>query len=124
MAGATRPVLITKQQQADTGKHAADIINRRASIGKLDFILSWDHDHVIGRGTVNGVGSANGFPVGIIVYLHQVRHADTGGFKANQSVIDDDIADLVAFLHALTGETADTRPLGRPDIVPSGLPVD
>ncbi len=37
---------------------------------------------------------------------------------------DQDIADLVAFLHALTGETADTRPLGRPDSVPSGLPVD
>ena len=35
-----------------------------------------------------------------------------------------DIADLVAFLNALTGETADTRPLGRPDMVPSGLPVD
>ena len=35
-----------------------------------------------------------------------------------------EIADLVAFLHALTGETADTRPLGRPDTVPSGLPVD
>lgn len=37
---------------------------------------------------------------------------------------DPEIADLVAFLNALTGETADTRPLGRPDHVPSGLPVD
>lgn len=37
---------------------------------------------------------------------------------------DDDITDLVAFLGALTGETALTRPLGRPDTVPSGLPVD
>lgn len=35
-----------------------------------------------------------------------------------------DIADLVAFLNALTGETAQTRPLGRPETVPSGLPVD
>lgn len=35
-----------------------------------------------------------------------------------------DIEDLVAFLHALTGETALTRPLGRPETVPSGLPVD
>ncbi len=35
-----------------------------------------------------------------------------------------EIADLVAFLNALTGETALTRPLGRPDTVPSGLPVD
>ncbi len=37
---------------------------------------------------------------------------------------DDQIADLVAFLHALTGETAKERPLGRPERVPSGLPVD
>ena len=35
-----------------------------------------------------------------------------------------DIADLVAFLEALTGETAHQRPLGRPETVPSGLPVD
>ena len=37
---------------------------------------------------------------------------------------DQDIADLVAFITALTGETALTRPMGRPDTVPSGLPVD
>ncbi len=37
---------------------------------------------------------------------------------------DNDIADLVAFLNALTGETATTRPMGRPPEVPSGLPVD
>lgn len=37
---------------------------------------------------------------------------------------DTDISDLVAFLEALTGETALTRPLGRPGLVPSGLPVD
>jgi cytochrome c peroxidase len=35
-----------------------------------------------------------------------------------------DISDLVAFLNALTGDTALTRPMGRPDTVPSGLPVD
>jgi cytochrome c peroxidase len=35
-----------------------------------------------------------------------------------------DIDALVAFLNALTGETARTLPLGRPDRVPSGLPVD
>ena len=40
------------------------------------------------------------------------------------SLSQNDITDLVAFLHALTGETADARPLGRPDSVPSGLPVD
>ena len=37
---------------------------------------------------------------------------------------DGEVADLVAFLNALTGETAGTRPLGRPETVPSGLPVD
>ena len=37
---------------------------------------------------------------------------------------DDDVKDLVAFLHALTGETALTRPMGRPQTVPSGLSVD
>ena len=35
-----------------------------------------------------------------------------------------EIADLVAFLTALTGKSVDQRPLGRPDVVPSGLPVD
>jgi cytochrome c peroxidase len=37
---------------------------------------------------------------------------------------DEDIAYLVAFLTALTGETAENRPLGRPESVPSGLVVD
>ncbi|MEL6609241.1 MAG: cytochrome c peroxidase [Pseudomonadota bacterium] len=37
---------------------------------------------------------------------------------------DADLTDLEAFLHALTGETAWERPMGRPDTVPSGLPVD
>jgi cytochrome c peroxidase len=37
---------------------------------------------------------------------------------------DRDVSDLVAFLNALTGETALTRPMGRPTTVPSGLPVD
>ncbi|MFQ6551928.1 cytochrome-c peroxidase [Aestuariibius insulae] len=35
-----------------------------------------------------------------------------------------EIADVIAFLNALTGETVDRRPLGRPTSVPSGLPVD
>ena len=35
-----------------------------------------------------------------------------------------EIADVVAFLNALTGATALERPLGRPETVPSGLPVD
>ncbi len=37
---------------------------------------------------------------------------------------DHDVTDLVAFLQALTGETALTRPMGPPKTVPSGLPVD
>ncbi|WP_417210229.1 cytochrome-c peroxidase [Antarctobacter sp.] len=37
---------------------------------------------------------------------------------------DAEVADLVAFLHALTGQSVTARPLGRPDRVPSGLPVD
>ena len=37
---------------------------------------------------------------------------------------DTEVADLIAFLNALTGATAKDRPLGRPDTVPSGLPVD
>lgn len=39
-------------------------------------------------------------------------------------VSDAEIADLVAFLNALTGETALDRPMGVPETVPSGLPVD
>ncbi len=37
---------------------------------------------------------------------------------------DGDVADLVAFLHALTGGDSRYGRLGRPDRVPSGLPVD
>ena len=40
------------------------------------------------------------------------------------SLDDTDLDDLEAFLNALTGATADTRPMGRPAQVPSGLPVD
>ena len=37
---------------------------------------------------------------------------------------DAEVAELEAFLHALTGKTVLQRPLGVPDTVPSGLPVD
>lgn len=50
----------------------------------------------------------------------QVAKLDLTGIN----VTDAELEDLEAFLHALTGETAETRPLGRPDTVPSGLPVD
>ncbi|MDD9731391.1 methylamine utilization protein MauG, partial [Mameliella sp. AT18] len=37
---------------------------------------------------------------------------------------DAEVADLLAFLESLTGAGVDRRPMGRPDRVPSGLPVD
>ena len=40
------------------------------------------------------------------------------------SLSDRDIADLIAFLSSLTDYRAKERPLGRPNSVPSGLPVD
>ena len=40
------------------------------------------------------------------------------------SLSDDDVQQLVAFLHALTGGKSVSGRLGRPDRVPSGLPVD
>ena len=55
--------------------------------------------------------------------LESVRHAAALDIEPI-SLSDAEVADMVAFLHALTGETAETRPLGRPDAVPSGLPVD
>ncbi|MEM6634378.1 MAG: cytochrome c peroxidase [Pseudomonadota bacterium] len=50
----------------------------------------------------------------------QARHIDITPL----SHTDTEIADLLAFLHALTGVSAEDRPLGRPDQVPSGLSVD
>lgn len=37
---------------------------------------------------------------------------------------EQEIADLEAFLHSLTDTRIEDRPFGRPDAVPSGLPVD
>ena len=37
---------------------------------------------------------------------------------------DREVKQLVAFLESLTGTTADTRPMGPPTTVPSGLSVD
>lgn len=39
-------------------------------------------------------------------------------------ITEEEIDKIVAFLHALTGETALTRPLGRPQSVPSGIAID
>ncbi|XWN28965.1 MAG: cytochrome c peroxidase [Devosia sp.] len=43
---------------------------------------------------------------------------------APQSLSQDEVADIIAFLHALTGESALDTPFGVPDEVPSGLPID
>lgn len=51
------------------------------------------------------------------------RQADINDLRPMQ-ITDAEIADLTAFLQALTGATAQERPLGRPATVPSGLPVD
>jgi cytochrome c peroxidase len=40
------------------------------------------------------------------------------------SLSDGEIGEIVAFLKSLTGVSALTRPMGRPERVPSGLPVD
>ena len=40
------------------------------------------------------------------------------------SLTDDDVAELVAFLEALTDEKSLAGRMGKPDAVPSGLPVD
>ena len=37
---------------------------------------------------------------------------------------DTEVAQIEAFLHALTGASVDTLALGVPERVPSGLPVD
>ena len=67
-----------------------------------------------------------------IAVIDTVIRSDTAEMARQAQAIEIDlpprteaeIADLVAFLNALTGETAPTRPLGRPETVPSGLPVD
>ena len=40
------------------------------------------------------------------------------------SLTDTEVAEIVAFLNSLTGTSARERPMGRPEEVPSGLPVD
>ncbi len=55
--------------------------------------------------------------------LERARHAAARDIRL-PPLGEAEIGQLVAFLHALTGETAATRPLGRPESVPSGLPVD
>lgn len=55
--------------------------------------------------------------------LEMERHAATLDVRP-VSLTEAQVDDLVAFLESLTGVSAMERPLGRPDRVPSGLPVD
>jgi cytochrome c peroxidase len=55
--------------------------------------------------------------------LEMERHAATLDVRP-VSLTEPQVDDLVAFLESLTGVSAMERPLGRPDRVPSGLPVD
>ncbi len=55
--------------------------------------------------------------------LEMERHAATLDVRP-VSLTEPQVDDLVAFLGSLTGVSAMERPLGRPDRVPSGLPVD
>ncbi|MCI5110019.1 MAG: c-type cytochrome [Marivita sp.] len=55
--------------------------------------------------------------------LEMERHAATLDV-APVALSDAQVDEIVAFLNSLTGVTAHERPLGRPDHVPSGLPVD
>ncbi len=55
--------------------------------------------------------------------LGMARHAATVDVRP-VTLSDSQVDDIVAFLESLTGVTALERPLGRPERVPSGLPVD
>lgn len=55
---------------------------------------------------------------------HEMRRQAFAIEMTPTAISDDEMNDLIAFLHSLTGQSAELRPLGRPDAVPSGLPVD
>lgn len=52
---------------------------------------------------------------------HQTRAIEAAPVVA---LTDLEVTQIKAFLHALTGRSAQTRPVGRPERVPSGLSVD
>lgn len=56
--------------------------------------------------------------------LEMQRQSGTIDLTPVPDISEQDILDLEAFLFSLSGKTLFTRPLGRPDRVPSGLPVD
>ena len=55
--------------------------------------------------------------------LEMARHAATLDVRPVH-LSEAEVDDIVTFLNSLTGATALDRPLGRPENVPSGLPVD
>lgn len=55
--------------------------------------------------------------------LEMARHAATLDVRP-VALSEAEVDDIVSFLECLTGASALDRPLGRPDTVPSGLPVD
>lgn len=55
--------------------------------------------------------------------LEMARQAEKIDIKP-VGLSDKEVSDLVAFMHALTGKTALSRPSGVPETVPSGLAVD
>lgn len=60
----------------------------------------------------------------LAAYVDEIEQQELQLDIAPVEMIEADIDALEAFLNALTGESALQRPMGRPDSVPSGLPVD
>lgn len=54
----------------------------------------------------------------------EMRRQSAAEDLRQMSLTDAEITDLVAFINALTGKSAETRPFGRPETVPSGIFVD
>lgn len=95
----------------DIVRHMADPIRARADWTPAQTKLpeiSWLHE-------IDFVIRSDRFEM-----ARQAATLDTRPVALSEAEVDD----IVAFLESLTGKTALDRPLGRPDTVPSGLPVD
>ena len=92
-------------------RHHLDPIASRASWSRTDAVLP-------------DVGWLNEID---LIVQHDLREMARYNRKLDISpklLTDGDIRYLVAFLHSLTGKSVRDTPMGRPDTVPSGLPVD
>ena len=92
----------------------------RHHLDPLQALAEWDPDQVI-LAEVPWLGTPD-------LAMHDDRF-EMARFRSRVDIApieldDDDIQDLVAFMHALTGGPSIKGRLGRPDQVPSGLPVD